>query len=116
MLGTMAEFPAREQLERRLHALVADWLDFLAKDNSSGFDLGVVGFIGEVVTPDPDYTVLRREEGGYTPEMDTDYYFSYYCSDHRWYIKRAIFRDAAEHFQYSPVNESDRDEDEDDED
>jgi hypothetical protein len=106
----MTEFPEREQVERRLHALVADWLDIVAKDNSDGFDLGVVGFIGEVVTPDPEYTVLRREAGGYTPEMDTSYYFSYYCSDHRWYIKRAVFGDAGDYFQYPPDDSDGEDE------
>jgi hypothetical protein len=105
----MTEFPTREQVERRLHALVADWLDIVAEDNSDGFDVGVVGFIGEVVTPDPEYTVLRREEGGYTPAMDTHNYFSYYCSDHRWYIKRAIFGDAGDYFRYPPAD-SDEDE------
>jgi hypothetical protein len=103
----MTDFPAREQVERRLHALVADWLDIVAEGNSDGFDLGVVGFIAEVVTPDPEYTILRREEGGYTPPMDTNSYFSYYCSDHRWYIKRAIFGDAGDHYRYPPADSDD---------
>jgi len=112
----MTDFPPREQVERRLHALIADWLDDLAESNSDGFDLGVIGFIAEVVTPDPGYTVLRREEGGYTPEMDTSNYFSYFCTDHRWYIKRAVFGDAGDYFRYPPADSDDDDNDDTDED
>jgi len=98
----MTEFPTRDQVERRLHALVADWLDTIARDNQDGFDIGIVGFIGEVSMPDPETTLLRREEGGYTPPLDTDQYTSYYCSDHRWWMKRALFGDAGDYFRFPP--------------
>ena len=79
----------------------------IARDNPDGFDLGVVGFIGEVVTPDPESTLLRREEAGFTPALDTDQYPSYYCSDHRWWIKRALFGDAGDFFRFPPNSEDD---------
>jgi hypothetical protein len=34
------EIPPREQLERRLHAQIADHLDRLAEENTDGFDPG----------------------------------------------------------------------------
>jgi hypothetical protein len=37
-----------------MHALVADELDLLEEDNPEGFDIGVVAFAIEVITPDPE--------------------------------------------------------------
>ncbi len=105
------EIPPREQLERRLHAQIADHLDRLAEENTDGFDLGVISYAFEVLTPfEP--TRLRREEGGYTPPIDVNMYWSYYCSDTRWWVKESVFRVAADYFANPP---DDDDEEEDDE-
>ncbi len=105
------DIPTREQLERRMHALVADHLDQIAEANPDGFDLGVVAISAEVVTPDPEATLLRREDGGYTPAIDSYYYWSYYCSDHRWWVKKALYAEANDHFQYPPTDEEDEEND-----
>jgi len=105
--------PTREQLERRMHALVADHLDQIAEANPEGFDLGVVTFAIEVLYPDEE-TWLRREEGGYSPPMDVTSYLSYFSSDHRWWVKKAISSEAHDYFAYPPPSNDDEEEDEDD--
>jgi len=88
----------RDLLERRLRALTDDFLDRLF-DEHERFDLGVVGFAVEVLTPsEPDQ--LRRSEGGYTPAEGTSSVFRYYCSDNRSWAKRAMFED-----NYSYLND-----------
>ncbi|MDQ3823650.1 MAG: hypothetical protein M3321_10485 [Actinomycetota bacterium] len=97
------EIPTREQLERRLHAIVADHLDALAETHPDGFDLGVVAIAVEVLYPDEQGAAfLRREEGGYTPPIDVESQWSYYCSDHRWWVKEAVFKEAHDYFAYPP--------------
>jgi hypothetical protein len=99
-----------------MHALVADSLDLLAEDNPDGFDLGVVAFAVEVLRPDAENTWLRREEGGYTPAMDIDYYWAYFCSDHRWWVRKAVFAEADNYYRYPPaLDESSGDDEEDSE-
>ncbi len=58
-------WPSREELDRRMHALVADHLDEIAKRNPEGFDLGVQVFISEIFVP-VETDRLLREDAGYT--------------------------------------------------
>jgi hypothetical protein len=105
------EIPTREQLERRMNALVADHLDLIAETNSEGFDLGVVAFAIEVLYPD-ERTWLRREERGYSPPMEVTSYLSTYCSDHRWWIQRAVFQEAYDDYAYPTSSVASGDDDE----
>jgi hypothetical protein len=97
-----------------MHALIADELDIIEEDNPEGFDIGVVAFAIEVITPDPENTWVRREEGRYFPPADTDGYWSYYCSDYRRWVKTAVFRDAYNFYEY-PSTHGGTEEDEQDE-
>jgi hypothetical protein len=108
------EIPSREELERRLHALIADQLDILERDNPEGFDVGVAAFAIEVIYPDPEDTWIRREEGKYFPPVDTYSYWFYYCTDHRLWVKKAVFRTAHESYEY-PQDSPDGDEGNDEE-
>jgi hypothetical protein len=79
--------PTREQLETRMHALVADHLDQIAEQCPEGFDLGVIAFVVEVIYPYPEFVEIRREEGGYWPPSDAATYQSYLCTDWRPRVK-----------------------------
>ena len=105
--------PTRAQLENRLHALIADHLDALEAQNPEGFDLGVVAEAWEVLTADPNAVSLNRADAAYTPGWDVDYHFSYFCSDHRWWVREAMFREAHNYYQYPPSNSSTEDSEED---
>ena len=108
--------PTRAELEKRLHAFIADHLDHLEAQHPEGFNLGVIGDVWEVLTPDPDHVSLSRVDAGYTPGWDVDYHFSYYCTDHRWWVMAAIFRKAHEYYEYSSSSSSTEDSDEDEND
>ena len=107
------EIPPREAIEPRLYALIADHLDRIEGDNPRGFDLGLVALAVEVVVPDPENAWVRREEGRYSPPTDVDTYWSYYCSDWRPWVRRAIFREAYDFLEYgSSSSGEDSEEDE----
>jgi hypothetical protein len=107
----MTELPSRDELERRLDALTRDHLDSLYADEPDGFRIGVVGLIYEVLTPS-EPSALRREDAGYTPADNDASYFSYYTSDSRWWMKRAIFGEAGDFYKYPP-DEAGKDDDRD---
>jgi hypothetical protein len=97
------DIPTRNQLERRMSALIADHLDTIAEANPDGFDLGVVALAVEVHYSNPENQLLRRAEGGYTPDMDVSSYWSFYCSDHRWWVQKAAFSEAYSFYE-SPTS------------
>ena len=100
------DIPSREQLERRMSALVADHLDQIAEANPEGFDLGIIALAVEVVFPDPESTLIRREEGGYSPSPDVNSYQSTLCTDHRWWVTKAFFQEAYEYYAYPRSGEN----------
>jgi hypothetical protein len=61
------ETPNREDLRRRLHALVEDALDQIERDNPAGYDLGVIALSTEVMHERSGSQYLKRTESGYTP-------------------------------------------------
>ena len=95
-----------------MHALVADHLDQIEEANPEGFDLGIIAFAVEVINPDPEGALIRREEGGYWPPSDITTYQSHYCTDWRWWVKKAFFRDAWEYYEYPSSDEPSGEDDE----
>ena len=90
--------PTREQLETRMHALVADHLDQIAQQCPEGFDLGIIAFVVEVMFPDPETAEgVRREEGGYwPPSPDALTYQHVLCTDRRAWVAERVLRNAYE--------------------
>jgi hypothetical protein len=90
----------RERVERRLHALVADFLDNRAGDADRELDLGVFAFVAEVKerrTPDEIRDMVEqreRPEAEYTPEAEWAQSMWYRCSDSRDWIASGLFRRA----------------------
>ena len=90
----------RGQVERRLHALIADFLDAREEAAETELDLGVFAIVAEVRernTPDEINELLgerKRPEVGYTPEAEWGQSMWYRCSDHRGWIASGLFRRA----------------------
>jgi hypothetical protein len=91
----------RERAERRLHALVADFLDSREADADRELDLGVIAIVAEVKerrTAEEIRELLDergRPEAEYTPEAEWTQSFWYRCSDFRDWIASGLFRRAA---------------------
>ena len=89
----------REQVEARLHALIADFLDS-REDSDRELDLGVIAFVVEVKerrTPEEIEDLLAqrtRPEAVYTPEAEWTQSMWYRCSDAREWVASALFRQA----------------------
>jgi hypothetical protein len=113
------DFPRRDELDRRLHALVADFLDDLEADHPEGSDLGPVMLIAETRTPWDGEVPLRRSDAGYTPS-DFEVEWRIWCSDWRWWVQAAMLREADDLMRYRGVDStrqvSDESTDEDDSD
>ena len=107
------EIPKRSDLERRMHALVADYLDDLEQRFPEGFDLGVQVFIGEVHVP-TETTRLLREEGGYTPGAGVDVRWRTWTSDTGSWVFRSLIREVHDYFEYLPAPVYDDDDEDDD--
>ena len=107
--------PSRNKLEDRLQALVADMLDELETDYPDGFDLGVVLIGYEVQYPREGSSHLKRSAAGYTPDDDVGTWMSYWCSDHRPWVQRAITDSLYDLARWSapPVEDADADADDD---
>lgn len=90
----------REQVEQRLHALVADFLDSRGDDSDVDLDLGVVALVAEVKhrrTPESIEGLLKerkRPEAVYTPEAEWTHTIWYRCTDLRDWIASGLFRQA----------------------
>ena len=65
MVAAMS-WPSREDLERRLHAFIADQLDDLEQRHPDGFDIGVHISLSEIRVPLEAKGLLLREDAGYT--------------------------------------------------
>jgi hypothetical protein len=109
------ETASREQLVKRLTAVVEDALDCVERDCPKGFDVGVVGLVFEVLVegePDPH---LRRSDAGYTPGDDVSSYFQTYCTDHRRWVKQKVFEEAYDLHLYGDTGASEDDDGDSDE-
>src|SRR5262249_5448707 len=90
----------REQVEERLNALVADFLDSRGAEADRELDLGVfavVAGVRERRAPDEINELLEqrhRPEVGYTPEAEWTHSMWYRCSDVRDWIAAGLFRRA----------------------
>jgi hypothetical protein len=62
------------------------------------------------MVPDPENAWVRREEGRYSPPADTDSYWSYYCTDYRRWVKKAVFREAYDFYEYRYLRDDEADE------
>jgi hypothetical protein len=105
----------RERAERRLNALVADFLDSRGADSGDDeLELGVIAIVVEVKgrkEPDDIKRMLdsrTRPEVEYTPEAEWWHNVWYRCSDSRDWIASGLFRLAMK------VADGDYDDDEDD--
>jgi hypothetical protein len=88
----------RDLVERRLHALIADFLDERAED-ADEFDLGVFAIVAElrVRRTSEIGEVLgqrRRPEAGYTPEAEWVESIAFSSSEGRPWINSGLFRSA----------------------
>jgi hypothetical protein len=90
----LARKPTRDEHRARLHALLEDALDYFDDVNPEGYDLGVVALTAELKYEVPLSSYLKRSEAGYTPNDDVDSVFTYWTSDHRYWVTAAMFRDA----------------------
>jgi hypothetical protein len=90
----------REQTEKRLNALVADFLDSREGSADRELDLGVFAIVAEVrerSTHEEISELLeqrKRPEVGYTPEAEWTQSLWYRCSDVRGWIASGLFRRA----------------------
>src|SRR5437899_12703480 len=90
----------REQTEKRLNALVADFLDAREGSADRELDLGAFAIVAEIrerCTPDEISDLLeqrKRPEVGYTPEAEWTQSMWYRCSDVRDWIAYGLFRRA----------------------
>ena len=88
----------RDRVERRLHALIADFLDERAED-ASELDLGVVAIVAELRVRHTSGVAKvlgdrRRPEAEYTPEAEWIEAISFSSSDGRPWINSGLFRSA----------------------
>jgi hypothetical protein len=90
----------RDRAERRLNALVADFLDSQGAQADRELDLGVIAIVAEVKerrTPEEISELLdqrARPEAEYTPEAEWTQSLWYRCSDFRDWIASGLFRRA----------------------
>ena len=105
----------RERAEKRLNALVADFLDSRGADSGEDeIELGLIAIVVELKTRDtPDeirelVDTRTRPEVEYTPEAEWWHSVWYRCSDSRNWVASALFRRAMK------VADGDYDDDEDD--
>jgi hypothetical protein len=90
----------RDEVERRIHALVADFLDAREAAADRELDLGVFAIVAEIRerrTPEEIEDVVeqrKRPEAGYTPEAEWTPSMWYRCSDLRDWIASGLFRRA----------------------
>ncbi|HEY4414001.1 MAG TPA: hypothetical protein VGN06_13480 [Gaiellaceae bacterium] len=90
----------RSAVEKRLNALVADFLDSRGSAADRELDLGVFAIVAEIrerSTPEEINDVLEeraRPEVGYTPEAEWTQSMWYRCSDVRGWIASGLFRRA----------------------
>jgi hypothetical protein len=87
----------REAAEKRLNALVADFLDGHEESADRELDLGVFALVVEVRerrTPEEIKELLEernRPEVGYTPEAEWTQSIWYRCSDARDWVAAGLF-------------------------
>lgn len=90
----------REEAERRLHALVSDFLDTHEESTDAEIDLGVLAIVAEIRernTREEIAEILqqrRRPEAVYTPEAEWTHLIWYRCSDLRDWVAAGLFRRA----------------------
>jgi len=90
----------REQVERRINALVADFLDSREASADRELDLGTFAIVAEIKersTPDEINDLVetrKRPEARYTPEAEWTQSMWYRCSDVRGWIASGLFRRA----------------------
>jgi hypothetical protein len=104
---------SREQVEQRLQAFIADFIDAMEEDVDGEIDLGTFAFVAEVKerrTPEELSDVLdsrRRPEVGYTPEAEWTGSLWYRCSDLREWVAAGLLRRAMKvaDGDYDPVAE-----------
>jgi hypothetical protein len=90
----------RAQVEQRLQAFIADFIDAQAEDADREIDLGTFAVVAEIKerrTPEEINEVLnsrRRPEVGYTPEAEWTDSLWYRCSDLRGWVAAGLFRRA----------------------
>lgn len=90
----------RQQVEERLQALIADFLDSRGDDSDVDLDLGVVALVAEVKHRRPPESIERlleerkRPEAVYTPEAEWTHTIWYRCTDLRDWIASGLFRQA----------------------
>ena len=90
----------REQVEQRLQAFIADFIDAMEEDADREIDLGTFAFVAEIKerrTPEEINEVLdsrRRPEVGYTPEAEWADSLWLRCSDLRNWVAAGLLRRA----------------------
>lgn len=90
----------REEVELRINALVADFLDAREASADRELDLGTFAIVAEIKersTPDEINDLVesrQRPEAGYTPEAEWSQSMWYRCSDVRDWIAAGLFRRA----------------------
>jgi hypothetical protein len=95
--------PTRDELERRLNALVADFLDAAEADFPEGFDFGPVMLVAETRTRWDGEVALRRSDGGYVPAADAAISFRTWCSDWREWVQAELLKEAGELYRRRDV-------------
>jgi hypothetical protein len=93
---------SREDQLARVTALAEDFLDFVGREEPDGFNLGVIGFVFEVLTERAGSDYLKRSDAGYTPDDDVSESIYTYCSDHRTWVKEKLFEEAYDIALYVP--------------
>ena len=88
----------RDRSERRLHALIADFLDDRAGD-ADEVDLGVCAIVAELRVRHTSGVAMflrdrRRPEAEYTPEAEWVETIAFSSSDGRPWINSGLFRSA----------------------
>jgi hypothetical protein len=101
MVAVMA-WPSREDLERRLHAFIADQLDDLEQRHPDGFDLGVYVAMSEIRLPLEDRGHLLREHVGYTRSR-----WRMWSTEDQGFVTPALIREAHEYFEFEASQDYD---------
>ena len=95
-------WPSREDLERRLHAFIADQLDDLEQRHPDGFDLGVYVSLSEIRVPLEDKGRLLREDVGYTRSR-----WRMWSTEDQGFVAPALIREAHDYFEYEASQDYD---------